>query len=85
MTVESPEVVKIVKILKRHIWIEGDFFGAKHVMVQHEGDEPFEYCTFHYDYRHTSNATIRQIAENMALSLGAEAPVEFRNRPLDLG
>jgi len=80
------EPVCAVKIFDRKIWIEEDFFGNKHVMVQHEGhdSEPFCYCTFNYSYAHTSNSTIRNEAILMAMRIGAKEPVEIRFRKLDL-
>jgi hypothetical protein len=65
---------------KRHIWIESDIFGSKHVMVQDDDLEPFTYCTFYYDYRYTYNSNIRRMAEAIAFSIGAEHPIEYRNR-----
>ena len=78
------ETVKVVRVYERKVWVEGDMMGDKHVMVQHQapGCEPFCYCSFHYDYAYTDNASIRNAAERMALALGATEPVEFRTRPL---
>jgi len=78
----SIEKVKIVKFLPTQVWIESDMFGGKHVMRKHEGMEPFCYCSFFYDYTHTSNGQIHREAIAMALSLGAEEPVEERARSL---
>ena len=78
------ETAKVVKVYERKVWVEGDMMGDKHVMVQHQapGCEPFCYCSFHYDYAYTDNASIRRAAERIALELGAVEPVEFRERPL---
>ena len=76
----SVPTAKIVKILKTDIWVEGDFFGGKHVVVQHEGMEPFTYASFYYNYAYTSNAGIRDQANALAVSLGATEPVQQRNR-----
>jgi len=79
------QTAKIVKIFERKIWIESDFLGAKHVMIQHDDgvSEPFCYCSFNYDYAHTSNSQIRKEAEDMAVSLGAKEPVEYKSRPIN--
>lgn len=78
------DTVEVAKVFKKKVWVEGDFMGDKHVMVQHQaaGCEPFCYCSFFYDYGYTDNATIRRAAEKMALALGAQEPVEFRERAL---
>jgi hypothetical protein len=70
---ESVEAATVVKVFDRKIWIESDFMGSRHVMIQHDDgeSEPFCYCSFFYDHRYTSNGgTLRQ-AENMAKALGA--------------
>ena len=79
------EPVCAVKIFDRRVWIEEDFFGSKHVMVQHEGHDgkTFCYCTFNYSHAHTSNSTIRSEALLMAMRIGANEPVEIRFRKLD--
>jgi hypothetical protein len=68
------------------IWIEGDMFGGAHVMVQHQNGrcEPFEYCTFNYNYMYTDNSGVRSAAERMAVSLGATESVEYRVREFKL-
>jgi hypothetical protein len=78
------EQVVVVEILPTKVWIESDFFGGKHVMRQHEGHEPFCFCSFWYSYEHTSNAQIHRNAEDMARSLGAQDPIEHRHRPLEI-
>lgn len=77
------ETVNVVEVYEKKVWVEGDMMGDKHVMVQHQapGCEPFCYCSFHYDYGYTDNASIRDAAKRMALALGATEPVEFRTRP----
>jgi hypothetical protein len=75
-------VVTLVRILPTAIWIEDDIFGARHVMCQHEGCEPFCYASFHYDYAYTSNASTHAAATKLALELGATEPVEKRMRPI---
>lgn len=66
----------IVKAMPTKIWIESDFSGANHVVIQHEGYEPFRYATFNYDHRYSSNSSVSMHAENLAKSLGAEEPIE---------
>ena len=77
------ETANVVEVYEKKVWVEGDFSGSKHVMMQHQapGCEPFCYCSFHYDYGYTDNASIRRASERMALDLGATEPVEFRTRP----
>ena len=85
--IEQPSTeVTILKIIDRKVWCESDIFGDRHVMVQHdiEGEKPFCYATFHYDWRYTSNSGTRGAAENLARSLGATGEIEWRSRPLDL-
>lgn len=76
----SNQPAKIVKIFSTAVWIESDLLGSRHVMRQHEGDEPFTYCSFHYNYAHTSNAQTLDDAERMARALGATDPIEHRSR-----
>lgn len=73
-----------VEILPTAIWIESDFFGGRHVVLQHEGCEAFTYATFPYDYRYTSNSGTLGAARMVALSLGAAEPIEMRNREITL-
>lgn len=74
----------LVEILPTRIWIESDMMGARHVMLQHEGMQPFTYASFHYDYAYTSNSGTWAAAHSLALSLGAAEPVEARNREFKL-
>jgi hypothetical protein len=78
-----PDVVKIVEVFQHKIWIESDIMGSKHVMIQHDDNEsePFEYCSFRYDYRYTSNSTVLAQAKKLAFSLGAKDPIEIKSRP----
>ena len=78
--------VEIIKIFENKVWIESDIMGSKHVMIQHDDDQSlaFTYCTFNYDYAHTSNSVIRSQAEKMALSLGAKPPIEYKQRVFEL-
>ena len=68
----------LVSICPRSVWIESDWFGARHVVVQHEGCEPFRFASFHYDYRYTDNAGTLRNATRLAVALGATEPVEMR-------
>lgn len=83
---EQIQRAKKLKVFERKVWVEEDIMGDRHVMIQHQNGEsgPFCYCSFYYDYAYTSNSTIREAAERMALSLGAEAPVEYKTRPFNL-
>lgn len=73
------EQATIVKILPTTIWIESDILGARHVMLQHEGMDPFRYCSFHYNYAYTGNSQTLHEAETMAKKLGATDPIEHRH------
>lgn len=76
-----PEIktAKITNVFKTEIWIENHFIGSKSVMIQHEGCEPFCYCTFNYNYQYTDNSSIKRAAEKMAISLGAKEPVIYND------
>ena len=76
----NKEPIKIVKFLPTKVWIEDNVMGDKHVMRQHDGREPFCYCSFYYSYEHTSNSTIHDEAVAMAKRLGATEPVGFKQR-----
>ena len=76
--------VQIVHIYQTNIWIESDMFGGRHVVMQHEGCEPFTYASFGYSYLYTSNAGTMTAAEDMARSLGATDPIEHRHREIEL-
>ena len=78
------ETVEVVKVYGNKVWVESDFFGSKHVMVQSEmpGAEPCCYCSFNYCYGYTDNQSIHDAALRMAASLGAPDPIEFRQREL---
>ena len=78
------EQATIVEILPTKIWIESDMFGARHVMMQHQGCEPFTYCSFGYNYAYTSNVGTHEAAVSMAKSLGAVEPIEQKHRPMKM-
>ncbi len=78
------ETATIVSIAPTSIWIESDIMGSRHVVMQHEGCEPFTYATFHYDHRYTSNGVTWDAAEKMAIALGATEPIEHRHRHIPL-
>ena len=75
-------VATVVEILPTRIWIESDMMGSRHVVLQHQGFEPFTYASFFYDYIYTSNVGTWEAAQRLALSLGATEPVESRQRDI---
>ena len=85
-TIKTIETAQIVEIFERKIWIEKDIAGSQHIVIQHQCGKstPFTYCSFHYDYAYTSNASINAQAVQMALSLGAKEPVEIKHRAFEL-
>lgn len=71
----------MVEVIRPKVWIESTMFGARIVVVHHEGFmAPFDYCQFNYRYGYTDNAGVRAAAIQMALSLGAVEPVDERYR-----
>lgn len=78
----EPSIPTIVRILPTQVWVENDIFGARHVVLQHEGHEPFTYATFNYGYMYTDNAGTFAEANRLAVELGATEPVEHRRRAL---
>lgn len=75
------ETAKIVEILPLSIWVENDMMGSSHIMMQHQGHEPFQYMSFFYDYAYTSNGTRHQMVVDMMQKFGvAEADIEWRQR-----
>ena len=71
----------IVEILPTAYWVESDFMGSKHIMIQHEGMEPFCYCSFYYNYAYTSNSGMHREAVNMMANLGIkEADIVWKYR-----
>lgn len=78
----NTKTVEIVKVYGTQIWVESDILGDYHIMMQHEGDNPFCYVSFHYNYAYTSNAQIHMEIVNMMKRLGVEEKdIEWRNRP----
>jgi len=78
---DTLNTVEIVEFAPCSVWIESDMFGARHVMLHHQGHgEPFTYATFNYDYAYTSNAQTRHEAEKLAIALGAKVPVQEKVR-----
>jgi hypothetical protein len=77
------QVAEIVEILPTRIWIESDFLGGRHVVLQHQDCEQFTYASFGYDWRYTSNAGTYEAARQIALALGAQEPIEERTRGLE--
>jgi hypothetical protein len=79
------ETATIVQVLPRRVGIESDLSGARHVMVQHEGREPFQFATFFYGYGYTDNSSTLSAATACAVRIGAAEPVEQRHRaPADM-
>lgn len=78
------ETATIERILPTRIWIESDMMGGRHVVLQHEGCEPFDYASFGYDYRYTSNSGTMEAARSIALALGATEPIEQRTRDFEV-
>ena len=80
----EPKQVEISNIIKQKIWIEDDLMGHKHIMIMHDDGKstPFTFCTLYYNYAFTSNDSIRRMAETIALSIGAEEPIEYKQRQL---
>lgn len=65
--------VRIVKVFKRRVWSEKDFFGTVHIKVQHEGDpKPFTLVQIHYDHRYTSNGHQHYLTQAILGLLGAD-------------
>lgn len=62
----------IVKVYPTTYWVERDFFGSSHVMMQHEGMHPFTYASFHYDYAYTSNAGVHMAVVSLMKQFGIE-------------
>lgn len=62
------------------VWIENDFMGSRHVMVdyEHEKSQPFKFATVFYTYPYTDNQSTLSAATRIAVSLGAKEPVEQR-------
>ena len=78
------KTAKIEKIYPLHIWVERDFCGSNHIMMQHEGfGEPFCYAQLHYSYAYTSNSTIHTMTEKFMELLGVEAKdIVWKSREL---
>lgn len=75
--------VEIVKIYPTKYWVEKDFFGSSHIMMQHETMSPFCYASFHYDYAYTSNSGVHAEIVNMMKRLGVEEKdIEYKFREL---
>ena len=69
------EVIPIAEIVKIHetkIWAERrGFSGDMSIMMQHEGHEPFEFVSIHYDYAYTHNSHQHWLAGEILKLLGA--------------
>ena len=79
-------VAELMRVYGNTVWIESDLLGDRHVMVQSEapGAEPHCFCSLRYDHRYTSNSHLDQVAERVALLLGALAPVARRVRDVPI-
>ena len=77
------QTATIKEVCPTKVWIESDFAGARHVMLQHDapGAEPFCYATFNYHHHYTCNSMTFAAARDLAVKLGAAEPVEERQRP----
>jgi hypothetical protein len=62
----------IVTIYPTLYWVEKDFMGSSHIMVQHEGMHSFKYATFYYDYAYTSNAGVHDAVVSVMNGFGIE-------------
>lgn len=84
--IKKLEAAQIVKIYGQDVWIEEDIFGSCHVMIKHEVEdaEPFCYCSYNYDYRYNSVSGVKELANNMAINLGAKEPVKKILRTFEL-
>ena len=80
-TVAEGQQPMVVHMLETKVWIENDLFGGRHVVLQHEGCDPFTYASFFYDWRYTSNSSTLSAAESLARSLGAVGLIEHKHRP----
>lgn len=76
---------KDVTILPTKVWIENDFLGGRHVMLQHEGCAPFCYASFFYNYLYTSNSGTLNAAMILARALSGSEHIEMRHREMQLG
>ena len=78
------KTAKIEKIYKLNIWVEKDFCGSNHIMMQHEGfGEPFLYASLHFSYAYTSNSTIHLMTEQFMELLGIKkAEIVWKTKDL---
>jgi len=86
--IEEIEIVKVVKVFERKVWIESCFLGDKHIMIQHlglpDGDtEPFEIATVRYNHMYNGNSSIWAASEKIAVMHGATEPVERKHRKME--
>lgn len=70
------EVVEIVKVFEKRVWVEKDFMGTVHIKMQHEGCEEFDFIQIQYDYRYTGNSHQAYMTEQILKLLGAPHPSE---------
>lgn len=73
-------MIERVNVLPTRVWIENGIGGERYVVMQHEGHEPFDYAVIGYNWKYTCNSSTHDEAVRLAVSLGAQEPVEFRSR-----
>jgi hypothetical protein len=67
------EVVEIVKVFDKRVWVEKDFMGTVHIKMQHEGmPEPFDFIQIQYDYAYTSNGHQANLTKEIMKLLGID-------------
>lgn len=76
----SDTPVTIVRHVPNRVWIETDPQGSRHVVIQsaEPGTVAHRFCTLRYDRQYTSNASLEEMAERIAVGMGATSPVERR-------
>lgn len=80
-TFPDVKTVEVVKIYPTKYWVERDFFGSSHIMMQHEGYHVFCYASFNYDYGYTSNAGVHTEIVHMMKRFGIiEKDIEWKTR-----
>lgn len=66
-------VVEVVKVFEKRVWVEKDLMGTVHIKMQHEGYEPFDFIQIQYDYAYTSNGHQAHLTEEILKLLGVKA------------
>jgi len=65
------EIVTMVMISPRRVWVETDITGTVHIKMQHEGGAEFDFIQIQYDPRYTCNSMQTQLTEHIMQLLGA--------------